>query len=61
MSKWQGFPQQILLGQRNEAVEHLNKALDMNQVLEPERRIGILTTSDIAEAQQLLKQLQEGN
>jgi tetratricopeptide (TPR) repeat protein len=49
------------LGQRNKAVEHLNQALDLNRVLDPERRIGILTTSDIDEAQQLLKKLQEGN
>ncbi|MDT8303554.1 MAG: tetratricopeptide repeat protein [Sedimentisphaerales bacterium] len=49
------------LGQRNQAVEHLNQALDLNRALEPEKRIGILTTSDIAEAQQLLEQLQEGN
>ncbi len=46
------------LGQKDKAVEHLNQALDMNQVLEPERRIG---GSDLDDAQTLLKQLQEGN
>ncbi|MBW7992481.1 MAG: tetratricopeptide repeat protein [Planctomycetes bacterium] len=46
------------LGQKNKAVEHLYQALDMNQALEPERRIG---GSDMDDAQTLLKQLQEGN
>ena len=46
------------LGQRNEAVEHLNQALDLNQTLDSESRIG---GSDLNDAQTLLKQLQEGN
>ncbi|MCP4607813.1 MAG: tetratricopeptide repeat protein [Planctomycetes bacterium] len=51
----------VKLGQRSKAVEHLKQALDLNQALDPERRTGVITTSDIDEAQQLLKQLQEGN
>jgi len=42
------------LGQRDKAVEYLN------QVLELDSRIGGLLTTDLAEAQRLLKQLQEG-
>ena len=49
------------LGQKDKAVEHLNQALEMNQALDPESQIGGLSTSDIDEAQRLLKQLQEGN
>ena len=45
------------LGQNVKALEHLNQALDLNQALEPERRIG---GSELEEAQTLLKQLQEG-
>ena len=43
------------LGQRDRAVEYLN------QVLELDSRIGGLLTTDLAEAQRLLKQLQEGS
>ncbi len=43
------------LGQRDRAVECLN------QVLELDSRIGGLLTADLAEAQRLLKQLQEGS
>jgi len=43
------------LGQRDKAVEYLN------QVLELGSRIGGLLTTDLAEAQRLLKQLQEGS
>ncbi len=43
------------LGQRDKAVEQLN------QVLELDGRIGGLLTSDLAEAQHLLKQLREGS
>jgi len=42
-------------GENSKAVEHLNKALDM------QNRIGGLSTADVAEAQRLLKQLEEGN
>ena len=43
------------LGQNVKALEHLNQTLDM------ESQIGGLTTSELAEAQNLLKQLKEGN
>ena len=43
------------LGQKDKAVEHLNHALN------PESQISGLSTSDLTEAQRLLKQLQEGN
>ncbi len=43
------------LGQKDKAIEHLNQALDS------ESRIGGLSTADLAEAQRLLKQLQEGS
>ena len=43
------------LGQRNKAVEHLTKVLELDS------RIGGLLTTDLAEAQRLLKQLQEGS
>jgi tetratricopeptide (TPR) repeat protein len=46
------------LGQKDKAVEHLYQVLDMNQALEPEKRIG---GSDMEDAQTLLIQLQEGN
>ncbi len=42
-------------GQRAEAIKHLNQALDLNN------RIGGLSTAELAEAQHLLEQLQEGN
>ncbi|MCH7559273.1 MAG: tetratricopeptide repeat protein, partial [Planctomycetes bacterium] len=47
------------LGQKDKAVEHLNQALDMYQVLDPANRIGALSDTDMDEAQRLLKQLQE--
>ncbi len=43
------------LGQRNKAVEYLNQVLELNS------RIGGLLSTDLAEAQRLLKQLQEGS
>jgi len=43
------------LGQTNKAVEHLNKALDI------ESRIGGLSTKDLTEAHHLLEQLQGGS
>ena len=49
------------LGQRNKAVEHLTQALDLNRALDPDNRIGALSDTDLAEAQRLLKQLQEGS
>jgi tetratricopeptide (TPR) repeat protein len=49
------------LGQRNKAVEHLTQALDLNRALYPDNRIGALSDTDLAEAQRLLKQLQEGS
>ncbi len=49
------------LRQRNKAVEHLNQALDLNRALDPDNRIGALSDTDLAEAQRLLKQLQEGS
>jgi len=49
------------LGQKYKAVEHLNQALDLYQALEPANRIGALSDTDLAEAQRLLKQLQEGS
>ncbi|MFZ2147116.1 MAG: tetratricopeptide repeat protein [Sedimentisphaerales bacterium] len=49
------------LGQRNKAVEHLTQVLDLNRALDPDNRIGALSDTDLAEAQRLLKQLQEGS
>jgi len=49
------------LGQNVKALEHLNQALEMNQAFDPKRQIGGLSTSELDEAQLLLKQLQEGN
>jgi tetratricopeptide (TPR) repeat protein len=43
------------LGQRDKAVEYLNRVLELDD------RIGGLLTVDLAEAQRLLKQLQEGS
>ena len=43
------------LGEKNEAIKHLNQALDMNS------QIGGLSASDLAEARRLRKQLQEGS
>jgi tetratricopeptide (TPR) repeat protein len=43
------------IGQKGKAIEQLNQALDL------ERQIGGLSTADLAEAQRLLKQLQEGS
>jgi len=43
------------LGQTNKAIEHLNQALDLDG------RIGGLSTADLAEARQLLEQLQGGS
>jgi len=43
------------LGQKNKAIEYLKQALDL------ESRIGGLSTTELAEAQHLLGQLQEGN
>jgi hypothetical protein len=43
------------LGQNVKAVEHLNQVFDMQS------QIGGLSTTELAEAQTLLKQLQEGN
>ncbi len=43
------------LRQKDKAFEHLNQALD------PANRIGALSDTDLAEAQRLLKQLQEGS
>jgi len=43
------------LGQKDEAIKHLTQALD------PDNRIGALSDIDVAEAQRLLTQLQEGN
>jgi len=47
------------LGQKYKAVEHLKEALDLYQALDPDKRIGALSDTDLAEAQRLLKQLQE--
>ncbi|MBA7669554.1 hypothetical protein ES703_77685 [subsurface metagenome] len=49
------------LRQKDKAVEHLNQALDLNRALDPDNRIGALSDTDLAEAQRLLKQLQEGS
>ncbi|UCC98565.1 MAG: tetratricopeptide repeat protein [Phycisphaerales bacterium] len=43
------------VGQRGKAMEELNRALEL------ESRIGGLSTADLAEAQRLLRQLQEGS
>ena len=43
------------LGQKDEAIDQLGRALDL------ESRIGGLSSADLAEAQRLLKQLQEGS
>jgi tetratricopeptide (TPR) repeat protein len=45
----------VELGQKDSAIEHLTQALDL------ESRIGGLSTADLAEAQRLLKRLEEGS
>jgi tetratricopeptide (TPR) repeat protein len=45
------------LGQKDKAIEYLTQALDTSGRIQ----VGGLTTKDLAEAQRLLKQLQEGN
>jgi tetratricopeptide (TPR) repeat protein len=45
------------LGQKDKAIEYLTQVLDTDG----QSRIGGLTPKDLAEAQRLLKQLQEGN
>ncbi len=49
------------LGQKDKAVEHLTQALDLYQALDPDKRISALSDTDLAEAQCLLKRLQEDN
>ncbi|MBA7485810.1 Beta-barrel assembly-enhancing protease [subsurface metagenome] len=49
------------LGQKDKAVEHLTQALDLYQALDPDKRISALSDTDLAEAQHLLKRLQEDN
>ena len=49
------------LGQNDKAVELLKQALELYQALDPEGQARAFLTSDIDEAQRLLKQLQEGN
>jgi tetratricopeptide (TPR) repeat protein len=45
----------VELGQKDSAIEHLTQALDL------ESQIGGLSTADLAEAQRLLKRLEEGS
>jgi tetratricopeptide (TPR) repeat protein len=51
------------LGQKDKAIENLNQVLEMNRALDPgiRNQIDGLLDTDSAEAQRLLKQLQEGN
>jgi len=45
----------VKLGRTDKAIEHLNQALDL------ERRFGGLSSTDLAEAQHLLEELQKGS